>query len=99
MGEILGFLYKKIQQLNWQPLAPPIEGLYVEVKLKNQNWLIGCSYNLDKYMISQHLEAVVKNMVLHSSTYENFNFLGDFNAGMKHSALTHYFNLHCPLLA
>ena len=50
-------------------------------------------------MISQHMEAVIKNMVLHPSTYENFNFLGDFNAGMKHSALTHYFNLHCPLLA
>ena len=60
MGEILGFLYKKIYQLNWQPLAPPIEGLYVEVKLKNQNWLIGCSYNLDKSMISQHMEAAVK---------------------------------------
>ena len=34
-------------------------------------------------MISQHMEAVVKNMVLHPSTYENFNFLGDFNAGIN----------------
>ena len=65
------------------------------IKLRNQNWLIGCSYNPDKSMISQHMEAVVKNMVLYPSTYENLNFWGDFNADMKHSALTDYFNLYC----
>ena len=66
--------------------APPVEGLYVEVNLRKQKWLISCFYNSNKPMISQHVEALAKNMDLYSSTYENFVFLGDFNAGMEHSA-------------
>ena len=33
-------------------------------------------------------------MDLYSSTYENFIFLGDFNADMEHSALKDFYNLH-----
>ena len=66
--------------------APPVEGLYVEVNLRKQKWLISCFYNSNKPMISQHVEALAKNMDLYSSTYENFVFLCDFNAGMEHSA-------------
>ena len=66
--------------------APPVEDLYVEVNLRKQKWLISCFYNSNKPMISQHVEALAKNMDLYSSTYENFVFLGDFNAGMEHSA-------------
>ena len=35
-------------------------------------------------MLSQHMEALGKNLDLYSSTNENFIFLGDFNAGMKY---------------
>ena len=45
-------------------------------------------------MIRQRMEALGKNMDLYTSAYENFNFLGDFNAGMEHSALKDFFNLH-----
>ena len=62
---------------------PPVEGLYVEVKLTKQKWLISCSYNPNKSMN----KSIGKNMDLYSSTYENFIFLSDFNAGMEHSAL------------
>ena len=64
--------------------TPPVEGLYLEVKLRNQNWLIGCSYSANKPLISQHVETIAKNMDLYSSTYENFIFLADLNAGMEH---------------
>ena len=40
------------------------------------------------------MEALAKNMDLHSSAYENFIFLGDFNAGMEHSALKDFRNLY-----
>ena len=40
------------------------------------------------------MEALAKNMDLYSSTYENFLFLGDFNAGMEHSVLKDFCNLH-----
>ena len=42
------------------------------------------------------MEALAKNMDLYSSAYENFIFLGDFNAGMEHSALKDFCNL-CSL--
>ena len=67
--------------------TPPVEGLYVEVKLKKQKWLISCSYNPNKSRIRQHMEALAKNMDLYFSTYEKFIFLGDFNAGIEHLAL------------
>ena len=36
------------------------------------------------------MEALAKNMDLYSSTYENFTFVGDFNAGMEHSTCNLY---------
>ena len=45
-------------------------------------------------MISQHMEALGKDMDFYSSTYENFIFLGDFNAGMEHSASKDFCNLY-----
>ena len=52
----------------------PVEGLYKVVNLRKQKWLIKCSYNSNKSMISQSMEALAKNVVLYSSmrTYGNF---------------------------
>ena len=74
--------------------TPPVESLYVEVKLRTQKWLISCSYNPNKSMISQHMEALAKNMDLYSSTYDNVIFSVYFNAGMEHLALKDFCNLH-----
>ena len=74
--------------------TPPVEGFYVEVKLRKQKRLISCSYNPNKSMTCQHMKALAKNMDLYSSTYENFIFLGDFNASMEHSALKDFCNLY-----
>ena len=40
------------------------------------------------------MEALAKNMDLHFSTYENFVFLGYFNADMEQSALKDFCNLY-----
>ena len=74
--------------------TPPVEELYVEVKLRKQKWFISYSYNPNKSMICQHKETLAKNMDLYSSTYENFIFLGDFNVDMEHSALKDFCNLY-----
>ena len=36
----------------------PIEGFYVELKLRSENWLINCSYNPNRNAIGDHLEAL-----------------------------------------
>ena len=74
--------------------TPPVEGLYVEVKLRKQKWLISYSYNPNKSMKSQHMEVLGKNRDLYSSTYQDFIFLGDFNAAMELSALKDFCNLY-----
>ena len=91
---IILFLWEDVPAKLIVSETPPVEGLYVEVKLRKQSWLISCSYNPNKSMICQHIKALRKNMDLHSSTYENFVFLGDFNAGMEHSALKDFCNLY-----
>ena len=73
--------------------TPSVQGLYVEVRLRKQRWFMSCSYNPNK-SVSQHVEALAKNMDLYSSTYENFILLSDFNAGMEHSTLKDFSNLY-----
>ena len=44
----------------------PIESFYVELNLRNNKWLINCSYNPRKSLIGNHLDAVSKTLGLHS---------------------------------
>ena len=93
-GSIMLFVLKDIPAKLIASEIPPVDGLYGEVRLRKQKWLIISSYNPNKSMISQHMEALGKNMDLYSSTSGNFIFLGDFNADMEHSPLKDFCNLH-----
>ena len=59
-----------------------IESFYVEVNLRNEKWLINCSYNPNKTMICNHLDALNTYLDLHSATFEQILILGDFNVGI-----------------
>ena len=61
----------------------PIEGFYVELKLRSENWLINCSYNPNRNAISNHIGALSDFLDFHSSTYNNIIILGDFNVGVE----------------
>ena len=58
----------------------PIESFFVELNLRNDKWLINCSYNPHKNLIDNHLDALSKYLDLYSSEYEKVLPLGDFNA-------------------
>ena len=58
-----------------------IEGFYV--KWRNQKWLIKCSYNPNKTMIYNHLDALSTYLDLNSTAYEKILILGDFNVGTE----------------
>ena len=49
-----------------------IESFYVELNLRNEKWLINCSYNPNKTMIYNHLDALSTYVDLHSTIYEKF---------------------------
>ena len=60
-----------------------IESFSVELNLRNEKWLINCSYNPNKIMICNHLDALSTYVDLHSTTYEKILILGDFNVGIE----------------
>ena len=59
-----------------------IESFYVELNLRNEKWLINCSYNPNKFMICNHLDALSTYLDLHSIC-EKILILGDFNVGIE----------------
>ena len=61
----------------------PIEGFYVELKLRSENWLINCSYNPNRNAIGSHLEALSDFLDFHSSSFNSIIILGDFNVGVE----------------
>ena len=61
----------------------PIESFFVELNLRNDKWLINCSYNPHKNLIDNHLDALSKYLDLYSSKYEKVFILGGFNAGIE----------------
>ena len=60
-----------------------IEIVYVELNLHNEKWLINCSYNQNKTMICNHLDASSTYLDLHSTAYEKILILCDFNVGIE----------------
>ena len=60
----------------------PIESLYVELNIRNQKYLINCSYNAYKTMIKNHLATLSNFLDLHSSKYKKMLILGGFNVGI-----------------
>ena len=54
-----------------------IKSFYVELNLRNEKWLINCSYKPNKFMICNYLDALSTYLDLHSTTYEKILILGD----------------------
>ena len=59
--------------------AKPIESFYIELNLRNDKWLLNCSYNSHKNNMGNNLKALSDFLDSHSSTYEKILILGDFN--------------------
>ena len=57
-----------------------IQGFFVEINLRKKWWLLCCSLNLKKPLISEHLNEIGKNLDLLLSKYDNFMLIGDLNA-------------------
>ena len=78
-GGLMLFVREDIPSNLVEAEAKPIEGFYIELNLRNDKWLLNCSYNLHKNNIGNHLKALSDFLDSHSSTYEKVLILGDFN--------------------
>ena len=82
-GEIMLYIREDTPSNLLKVESLPIEGFYVELKLRSENWLINCSYNPNRNAIGNHLEALSDFLDFHSSSYNNIIILGDFNVGVE----------------
>ena len=73
------FVREDIPSILVEAEVKPIEGFYIELNLRNDQWLLNCSYNPHKNNIGNHLKALSGFLDSHSSTYEKLLILGDFN--------------------
>ena len=78
-GGLMLFVREDISSNLVEAEAKPIEGFYIELNLRNDKWLLNCSYNPHKNNIGNHLKALSDFLDSHSSTYEKVLTLGDFN--------------------
>ena len=70
------------------------EYFFVEINLRKKKWLLCCSYNPHKNSISTHIDFFRRELDFHSSFYENFMLLGDFNSEMADASLKDFCNLY-----
>ena len=57
-----------------------IEGFLIELNLRCKKWLLSCSYNPQRSLISEHLSIIGKDLDLLSANYDQILLIGDFNA-------------------
>ena len=70
-----------------------IEGFFVEINLRKR-WLLCCSYNPKKPLISEHFNEIGKNLDLLLSKYDNFMFIGDLNAEPTETAVSDFCEIY-----
>ena len=56
-----------------------LEALFIEINLRKKKWLLCCSYNPHKSLISKHLNEIQVVLDIQSTKYKNLLFIGDFN--------------------
>ena len=57
-------------------------------------WLLVCTYNPSKNLISNHLKEIGKNLDNYSSKYDNFILLGDLNSEPTESAVRDFCQIY-----
>ena len=67
-----------------------LDVLVLNLKRKRK-WLLNCSYNPEKNLISNHLQYLNRIMDEFSKNYGNVIFLGDFNTCINNNAITFCF--------
>ena len=71
--------------------STPIEGIYVELDFCKENWLLCCTYNPNRNITINHLEALKRSLDSYSTKYDNLMVIGDLNAKIN----LEYMKLFC----
>ena len=78
-GDIILYVREDIPSKLFSIENQPIEGFYIEINLRKKKWLLCGTYNPHRNNIANHLDSLSKNLALHSSAYDSYIVIGDFN--------------------
>ena len=93
-GGILVYIRDDIPSklLNKQNLS--VEGLFIEINLRRKKWLLCCTYNPHKNLISNHLTEISKALDIYSSGYDNVMIMGDFNSEPTETSISEFCEIY-----
>ena len=57
-----------------------IEGISVELNFRKKNWLLCCTYNPNRNIVTNYLDALKRSLDPYSTKYDNLMVMGDLNA-------------------
>ena len=57
-----------------------IKVFFIELNLRCKKWLLICSYNPHRSLISEHLSIIARDLDLLCANYHETLFMGNFNA-------------------
>ena len=60
--------------------STPIEDIYVELNFRKKNWLLCCTYNPNRNIIANYLDALKRSLDPYSTKYDNLMVMGNLNA-------------------
>ena len=65
----------------------------MEIVFEKIKWLLCCSYNPHKTMITYHLHEIEKSLEFDTSNYDKIFLMGDFNSDMSETSINSYTNV------
>ena len=71
-----------------------IESFYIEVNISKKKWLLVCTYNRNKNLISNHFKGIGNNLDKYPSNYDYFILLGDLNSEPTESAVRNFCEIY-----
>ena len=79
-GGLLVFVREDTPAKHLSSESTPIEGINVELNFCKKNWLLCCTYNPNRNIIKNHLDALKRSLDPYSTKYNNLVVIGDLNA-------------------
>ena len=92
-GGILFFIRDFLPCIELKSLSN-IEGIFIELTLRNSKWLIMEAYNPHRESISNFLSNVSKELDKYLPFYENLLLLGDFNSSMCEKEMKEFCDMY-----
>ena len=90
-GSIILYIRQDIPSRLVSTQSSQVEGFFIEINFRNKKkWLLCCSYNPKKDLITQNLYALSKSIDVLTSKYDNLLFSGDFNAGEEDTSVKNF---------